>query len=61
MLAATGRDINPSFNKDISKSTGRKNSYKRMNWLPFADSLQTIEIVLPNIIHGCKRKNLKHL
>ena len=33
----------------------------RTAWLPSSDSLQTIEIVLPNTIHGCKRKNLKHL
>jgi hypothetical protein len=27
-------------------------------WLPSSGAPQTIDIILPNTIHGCKRKNL---
>ena len=59
--AATGKDKNSDFNKEIPASTGRNKSSEYIVWLPSSDSLQTITIVLPNTIHGCKRKNLKHL
>jgi len=59
--AATGKENNSDFNKEISNSIGRNKSSECISWLPSPDLLQTIEIVLPNAIHGCKRKNLKHL
>ncbi|MBL7197290.1 MAG: hypothetical protein ISS47_04270 [Candidatus Omnitrophica bacterium] len=31
------------------------------DWLPDLDSPQTIRIILPNNVHGCKRKNLNNL
>jgi len=27
-------------------------------WLPNPEPTQTIDIILPNTIHGCKKKNL---
>jgi hypothetical protein len=59
--AATGKDKNSDFNKEIPTSIVRNKSSECITWLPFSDSLQTITIVLHNTIHGCKRKNLKHL
>ena len=59
--AATGKDKISDFNIEISTSTGRNKSCACSVWLPSYDLLQTIKIVLPNTIHGCKRKNLKHL
>jgi len=43
----------------IPTSTDRENRCECIGWLPSSDSLQTIKIVLPNIIHGCKKKNLR--
>ena len=28
------------------------------DWLPDSESVQTIDIILPNTIHGCKKKDL---
>jgi len=58
---ATGKDKNLYEPRGISVSKYRNDTFGNMDWLPSSDSLQTIEIVLPNTIHGCKRKNLKHL
>jgi hypothetical protein len=30
----------------------------RQQWLPDRGSYQTIDIILPNTIHGCKKKDL---
>jgi len=59
--AATGKDKNSDFNKEIPASTGRENSCDSSDWLPSSASPQTIEVILSNTIHGCKRKNLKHI
>jgi len=59
--ASTGKDKNLYEPRGISVSKYRNDNFGNMDWLPFSDSLQTIEIVLQNTIHGCKRKNLKHL
>ena len=59
--AATGKTENPKFGKKVFTNIGRENSYESSDWLHSSDSLQTIKIVLTNTIHGCKRKNLKHL
>ncbi|MHB1336870.1 MAG: hypothetical protein ACYCXQ_13095, partial [Candidatus Humimicrobiaceae bacterium] len=54
--AATGKDKNLYDLRGIPVSKYRNDSFGNMDWLPSSDSLQTIEIVLPNTIHGCKRK-----
>ena len=59
--AATGKDKNLYGPRGISVSKYKNDNFGNMDWLATCDSLQTIEIVLPNTIHGCKRKNLKHL
>ncbi|MCL5772678.1 MAG: hypothetical protein M1479_10475 [Actinobacteria bacterium] len=61
MRAATGKDKISDSNKEILTGTGRENNFKCSDWLPSSVLRQTIEIVLPNTIHGCKRKNLKYL
>jgi len=58
--AATGKDKNLYEPRGISVSKYRNDNFGNMDWLPTCDSLQTIEIVLPNTLHGCKKK-LKHL
>ena len=65
-ISASGRaEENAGRNSDmIDLKRGpvmNSGSSNRQIWLPSSASLQTIEIVLPNTIHGCKIKNLKHL
>ena len=59
--AATGKENNSCDLSEKPDSKDKNHSFGNMDWLLSSDSLQTIEIVLPNTIHGCKRKNLKHL
>jgi len=59
--AATGKENNLFDLTGVPGSKYRYDSFGNIIWLPSPDLLQTIEIVLPNAIHGCKRKNLKHL
>jgi len=65
-ISASGQaEENAGRNSVLSNS--KKNlcittdSLRDVEWLHFFDLLQTIKIVLPNTIHGCKRKNFKHL
>ncbi|MHB8276986.1 MAG: hypothetical protein ACYDIA_04960 [Candidatus Humimicrobiaceae bacterium] len=59
--AATGKENNLCDLRGAPVNKYRYDSFGDMDWLPSSDSLQTIEIVLPNCIHGCRRKNLKLL
>ena len=52
----TGRNSDPSIcNNGLFTS---EDSLSDSEWLPDQNSLQTISIILPNIIHSCKKKNL---
>jgi len=51
-----GRNLDMTgFKKDSVAASGSSN---RQIWLRGLDSPQTILIILPNTIHGCKRKDL---
>jgi len=52
---AGGNSEMNNFKKDLGTfDFGSNNGV----WLPDPNSLQTISIILPNIIHSCKKKNL---
>ena len=57
--AATGKEKFSDCSKDYVFT--RADSIESMEWLPGTGSSQTIEIILPNTIHGCKKRNLKNL
>jgi len=59
--AATGKDKILDHSAEIPVRTKKNNGIECKAWLPVFILSQTIEIVLPNTIQGCKRKNLKHL
>ena len=53
---AAAKNVRSGLDKKISPTgTCRGNC---QDWLPGSNSIQTIDIILPNTIHGCKRKNL---
>ncbi len=54
--AAAGHSSRLSAGQKITPiSTDRGN---HQEWLPNSGNLQTIDIILPNTIHGCKKKDL---
>ena len=62
-ISASGRvEENAGRNSDscIYKNSlfTSEDSSSDSNWLPDPNSLQTISIILPNIIHSCKKRNL---
>jgi len=54
----------PTATENVSVSQGKKipcisrDTGNHKEWLPKGDSFQTINIIIPNTIHGCKSKDL---
>ena len=59
--AATGKENNLCDLRGGPVSKYRYDSFGNMDWLPVLASPQTISITIPNLIHGCKKRNLKNL
>jgi len=54
--AAAGQDVGSGCGQKITPiSTDRGNCQE---WLPYSGSPQTVDIILPNTIHGCKKKDI---
>ena len=43
LRAATGKDKNSDFNKEIPSSTGRNKSSECIGWLPILDTFRTLD------------------
>lgn len=62
-ISASGRaEENAGRNSEMNNSKKDLGTLglgsSNMDWLPGMDFPQTISIILPNIIHSCKKKNL---